>query len=108
MPHLTNQIETEPKMETVSVCNNAAWSAGELALKLGQRFRGGVLLELTISAGSEVEAYVNPLILRLVPLLLSNKAARSLAENAAVTIGRLGLVCPQMVAPHLEVFITNW
>ena len=57
---------------------------------------------------SEVEPYVNPLILRLVPLLLSNKAARSLAENAAVTIGRLGLVSPQLVAPHLEVFITNW
>jgi len=25
-----------------------------------------------------------------------------------VTIGRLGLVCPQVVAPHLEVFISHW
>lgn len=45
---------------------------------------------------------------RLVPILLSNKAARSLAENSAVTIGRLGLVCPQLVAPHLEMFVRHW
>lgn len=55
-----------------------------------------------------MDPYVNPLISRLVPLLLSSKAARSLAENAAVTIGRLGLVSPQLVAPHLEVFIQYW
>lgn len=34
MPLLANQIETEPKAENVSVSNNAAWAAGELALKL--------------------------------------------------------------------------
>ena len=45
---------------------------------------------------------------RLVPVLLSPKAARSLAENSAVTIGRLGLVCPQQVAPHLHIFVRHW
>lgn len=34
MPLLAAQIETEPKAENVSVSNNAAWAAGELALKL--------------------------------------------------------------------------
>lgn len=41
-------------------------------------------------------------------MLLHPKAARSLAENSAVTIGRIGLVCPQLVAPHLEMFVKHW
>lgn len=92
MPLLTAQIEVEPKAEMVSVCNNAAWAAGEIALKLG----------------TETQPYVNELVQKLIPTLMSAKAARSLAENAAVTIGRLGLVCPQMVAPHLDLFIRHW
>lgn len=51
---------------------------------------------------------MTPLIERLVPVLLSPKSVKSLSENAAVTIGRLGLVCPQLVAPHLEIFIEAW
>lgn len=45
---------------------------------------------------------------RLIPLLLNARVVRSLTENAAVTIGRLALVCPQHVAPHLGVFIKPW
>lgn len=92
MPKVVEAISTEVRPESVSVCNNAAWCAGEIALK----------------NGSAMEGYVAPLMDRLVPLLLSQKAARSLTENAAVTIGRLALVCPQMVAPHLGVFVKNW
>lgn len=35
MPELINQIEPDPKMENISVCNNAAWAAGEIALQYG-------------------------------------------------------------------------
>jgi hypothetical protein len=31
-----------------------------------------------------------------------------LSENAAVTIGRIGLVCPAPIAPHLEHFAKQW
>jgi transportin-1 len=60
------------------------------------------------STEAEMEPYVAPLIERLVPILLSPKTVRSLSENSAVTIGRLGAVCPTLVAPHLEVFISAW
>lgn len=92
MPHVIDAISPDVRVEFVSVCNNAAWCAGEIALK----------------NGAAMEVYVAPLMERLVPLLMNTKAARSLTENAAVTIGRLALVCPQTVAPHLAVFVKNW
>ncbi|GAC74411.1 nuclear transport receptor Karyopherin-beta2/Transportin [Moesziomyces antarcticus T-34] len=94
MPELIRQIEPEPKMENVSVCNNAAWAVGEIALQYG--------------SDAELTQWVDELIKRLVPVLLSTKSVKSLSENAAVTIGRLGLVQPQLVAPHLDVFIESW
>ncbi|KAJ2783266.1 hypothetical protein H4R18_001785 [Coemansia javaensis] len=77
----------------LNVCNNAAWSAGEIALKAG---------------GEQLSSYVNPLLERLVPLLNNENTPVTLAENAAITIGRLGLVCPAMVAPNLEAFAQRW
>jgi hypothetical protein len=34
MPHLLTQIEARP--EHLSVCNNATWAAGEIAIKWGK------------------------------------------------------------------------
>lgn len=79
-------------MAEVSVCNNAAWAAGEIALQ----------------AGADMAPFVQPLMEKIVPVLLSNKAARSLTENSAVTIGRLASVCPEIVAPHLGLFVSAW
>ncbi|KAK4705916.1 transportin-1, partial [Phenoliferia sp. Uapishka_3] len=92
MPGLISHIEVEPRAAEVSVCNNAAWAAGEVALQ----------------AGPDMEPWVQPLMERIVPVLLSTKAARSLTENSAVTIGRLAIVCPGVVAPHLQVFVSAW
>ncbi|KAM0748729.1 Transportin-PC [Meredithblackwellia eburnea MCA 4105] len=92
MPALINHIEVEPRPAEVSVCNNAAWAAGEIALQ----------------AGPDMEQWVQPLMERIVPVLISQKAARSLTENSAVTIGRLAIVCPQLVAPHLQIFVSAW
>ncbi|KAB5593276.1 Importin subunit beta-2 [Ceratobasidium theobromae] len=94
MPELIEQIMPEPKMEFVSACNNAAWSVGEVALHYG--------------ADPEFGQWVAPLIQRLIPILLSPKSPKSLTENAAVTIGRLALVQPDMVSPHLELFAQPW
>ncbi|KAJ1985351.1 hypothetical protein H4R34_000005 [Dimargaris verticillata] len=80
--------QIDPSSEYISVCNNAAWSAGEIALK----------------HGSEMQTWTNALLERLIPLLNNPQTTRTLGENAAITIGRLGLVCPHLVAPHLEVF----
>lgn len=52
---------------------------------------------------------MQPLIERLIPILINNaKSPRSLVENAAVTIGRIALAAPNVVAPHLDIFAAQW
>ncbi|EJD41686.1 ARM repeat-containing protein [Auricularia subglabra TFB-10046 SS5] len=92
LPEVVNQLTPEPVFEMVSATNNAAWSVGEIALRHGPEFT----------------PWVQPLIQRLVPILLNPKCPRSLHENAAVTIGRIGLVHADVVAPHLEMFAQHW
>ncbi|KAJ2020876.1 hypothetical protein IW146_003042 [Coemansia sp. RSA 922] len=77
----------------INVCNNATWSVGEIALQAGQE---------------PMKNYVNPLLERLIPMLNNPNTPLTLAENAAITIGRMGVVCPAMVAPNLEVFAERW
>ncbi|KAG8926361.1 hypothetical protein FRC03_004321 [Tulasnella sp. 419] len=94
MPEVVQQIEPEPKPEFISASNNAAWSVGEIALRYGP--------------DPEFHQYVEPLMSRLVPILLNPRSPKSLMENAAVTIGRISLVCPEPVAPHLHSFAQQW
>lgn len=58
--------------------------------------------------GQEIKDYVEPLLQRLFPLMVNPTIQRTLLENVAITIGRLGLVCPTIVAPHLKMFIQPW
>jgi transportin-1 len=95
IPELTQQLDPEPKVEFVSASNNAAWSIGEVALKYGRD-------------DPEFQQWVQALISRLIPILLHPKAPRSLHENAAVSIGRIGLMHPSLVAPHLGEFAQAW
>ncbi|KAF8869298.1 armadillo-type protein [Mucidula mucida] len=95
MQELVGQLDPEPKFDFVSASNNAAWSVGEVALRYGRD-------------DPEFATYVPPLIARLIPILLHPKAPRSLHENAAVSIGRIGLMHPGLVAPHLAEFAQAW
>lgn len=95
MPAVIEQIVVEPTAECISVCNNAAWATGEIALQYA-------------SDPSPLEPFVPGIIGRLVPILLNSKSPKSLSENAAVTIGRLGLVCPALIAPDLGTFAQAW
>ncbi|KAG8926580.1 hypothetical protein FRC01_008665 [Tulasnella sp. 417] len=94
MPEIISQIEPEPKFEFISASNNAAWSVGEIALRYGQ--------------DAEFNQFVQPLISRLIPILLNVRSPKSLTENAAVTIGRIALVAPTPVAPYLDTFAQQW
>jgi transportin-1 len=95
MPSIIEQITPEPTADCVSVCNNAVWAAGEIAMQFGPD-------------PTKLVPFVDDLLKRLVPILLNSKSPKSLSENAAVTIGRLGLVCPEQIAPHLAVFAHAW
>jgi uncharacterized membrane protein len=56
----------------------------------------------------EFAQWIPGLVHHLIPCLLHAKAPRSLHENAAVTLGRIGLIQPAMLAPQLEVFAEQW
>lgn len=94
MPELLAQIDADHIQDNLSVCNNATWAAGEIALQYGD--------------STELHQWIPGLLAKLIAVLRHPKSVKSLSENAAVTIGRLGLVAPQMVAPHLDVFLEPW
>lgn len=77
--------------EFVSVCNNASWAMGEIAMKVGP----------------EIKPLVPVLLSKMVPLVKRN-LNRGLLENIAIAVGRLGFVCPEEVAPHMEDFLQPW
>eukprot|EP01135_Chromosphaera_perkinsii_P010674 Nk52_evm74s2192 gene=Nk52_evmTU74s2192 len=76
----------------VSVCNNACWAIGEIAMQLG----------------AETRPFVQPILGQLIQVINRPNTPKTLVENTAITIGRLGYVCPDEVGPHLEHFIHPW
>jgi transportin-1 len=79
--------------ENVSVANNACWAIGEVAIKVRK----------------EISPIVMNVISSLVPILSNTEGLnKSLLENSAITLGRLGWVCPELVAPHMEHFMQPW
>ncbi|KAG6408035.1 hypothetical protein SASPL_131037 [Salvia splendens] len=83
-----------PKLkETVSVANNACWAIGELAIKVRK----------------EISPVVLTVVSALVLILQHPEGLnKSLIENAAITLGRLAWVCPELVSPHMEHFMQSW
>lgn len=90
MSELIRQLDLSH--ESYGVCSNAAWSAGEISLKMGH----------------EMLPYVDPLLERLIKLLKGPNTLPSVLENCAITIGRLSLACPDSVAPSLRNFVKPW
>ena len=76
----------------ISVCNNATWAIGELSVQLG----AGMKSYLSLVLGQLIENINRP------------GTPKTLLENTAISIGRLGLVCPEEVAPYLSRFICMW
>ncbi|CAL1275017.1 unnamed protein product [Larinioides sclopetarius] len=76
----------------ISVCNNATWAIGEISVKLGADMKPYVLMVLT----------------QLINIINRPNTPKTLLENTAITIGRLGYVCPADVAPMLQQFIRPW
>ncbi|KAK5608335.1 Transportin-2 [Crenichthys baileyi] len=78
--------------EFISVCNNATWAIGEISMQMG----------------AEMQPYVGMVLPNLVEIINRPNTPKTLLENTAITIGRLGFVCPQEVAPQLQHFIRPW
>lgn len=87
MPVLVQNLVPMP----ISVCNNASWAMGEIAVR----------------SEGDIRQYVPEAVDRLIPIMNMN-ANRNLLENTGITLGRLGLVCPDIIAPRLPDFIQPW
>lgn len=74
------------------MCNNATWAIGEIAVKMGP----------------DMQPYISMVLSQLVQIINHQSTPKTLLENTAITIGRLGYVCPQDVAPALSEFIRPW
>jgi hypothetical protein len=68
----------------VSVCNNACWAVGEIAV----RVREGMAPVVAGMLGAVAGLVVRP------------QLHKSLLENCAITLGRFALVAPEIVAPR--------
>ncbi|CAK9221083.1 unnamed protein product [Sphagnum troendelagicum] len=87
------QLQGHEAKENVSVANNACWAIGEVAVKVKQ----------------DISPIVMNVISCLVPILSNTEGLnKSLLENSAITLGRLGWVCPELVAPHMDHFMQPW
>lgn len=78
--------------EYISVCNNATWAIGEISIKLGE----------------DTRPYIPHVLGQLIDIINRPNTPKTLLENTAITIGRLGFVCPHDVAPVLQQFVRQW
>uniref|UniRef100_A0AAQ5Z084 Transportin-1 n=1 Tax=Amphiprion ocellaris TaxID=80972 RepID=A0AAQ5Z084_AMPOC len=85
-------LGTNLNPEFISVCNNATWAIGEICMQMGV----------------EMQPYIAMVLNQLVEIINRPNTPKTLLENTAITIGRLGYVCPQEVAPMLPQFIRPW
>ena len=96
---------------SASLCNNAAWSIGEICVQCG-------------NDATPLEPFAAELVQRLVAILMGNAVVKrtgsattghgyvseipGLAENAAACMGRLANVNPAFVASDLPRFLLGW
>ena len=55
-----------------------------------------------------MKPYVPHVLIQLTEIINRQNTPKTLLENTAITIGRLGLVCPHDVATNLPQFIRQW
>lgn len=85
-------VSTNLNPSFISVCNNATWAIGELCVQLV----------------SDMKPYSQLVLGQLIENINRPGTPKTLLENTAITIGRLGMVCPEEVAPFLPQFICMW
>ena len=71
-----------------SVINNACWSCGEITMKYKQ----------------EMAPYVENIYRSLMSIISNPQVPTSVSENAVIALGRLGVDCSEILAPHLADF----
>lgn len=55
-----------------------------------------------------IKPFTEEIVLKLTLIFQSKKLNKSLAQNIAITLGRLGLINPEGVAKHLDKIAKQW
>uniref|UniRef100_A0A0N4ZB02 Transportin-1 n=1 Tax=Parastrongyloides trichosuri TaxID=131310 RepID=A0A0N4ZB02_PARTI len=78
--------------KNTSLMNNAIWAFGVL----------------TSILKDQVDVYVQIVVPILIAILNHEKAQKTVLENTAIALGRLGIYSAPRIAPHLPTFIRPW
>ncbi|KAF4121818.1 hypothetical protein GMORB2_1658 [Geosmithia morbida] len=97
MPMLVKQLDMDSVLDedveaSFGVVNNAGWSCGEIAMQYGEG----------------MSPWVPDLMQRFVEMLSNPSVPKGLQENGAIALGRMGLACPEQMAPQLGVFAEDF
>lgn len=105
-PHFGNFVmllaqHLDPKH--TSVCNNAAWAIGEIAVQCAVQ---------GLDLNPLLQHVMQPLFVIMAkqqdPAVQRSLRMVTLMENTGITIGRVAAACPQQVGAHLQHFIKPW
>ncbi|KAI9646244.1 hypothetical protein NHQ30_005684 [Ciborinia camelliae] len=93
LPVLIRQLDLDSIVDeqiesTFSVLNNACWSAGEVAIQYQK----------------DMAPYVPKLSEKFLEILSNQMVPKSVNENAAIALGRMGLFNAEILSPHLATF----
>mmetsp|Transcript_13965 Transcript_13965/g.21121 ORF Transcript_13965/g.21121 Transcript_13965/m.21121 type:complete len:923 (-) Transcript_13965:317-3085(-) len=93
LPNFINTLIANLDAKHPNICFNAAWAVGEGAVRIGPRAFG---------------PFVRGIMAKLIPIVTNSRSDGHLRHNVALTISRLGLVCPNEVSEHLQHFGPSW
>ena len=93
LPILTRQLDLDHFVEddidtAYSVVNNACWSCGEITMKYKQ----------------EIAPFIEEIYGNLMTIIRTPDLPTSVGENAVMALGRMGVDCSSLLAPHLAEF----
>ena len=92
-PQLIDIILRNLDFDYPMVCNNASWTVGELAIKVG---------------GTAMAPYIARLMHSFIQILHEKDIPTTLTENVAITVGRLGVTNTAQLADHLSEYLEVW
>ena len=79
-----------------------------LARSVNNCFSISLTGEISVKLGADMKDYIPLLLQPLITIINRANSPKTLLENTAITIGRMGLVCPNEVAPCLNQFVRPW
>jgi transportin-1 len=63
---------------------------------------------MAMRAGDSIKDHVPAMMENLVAILWDQNQPQNLLENCTITVGRIGVACPQGVVPWLEKLLPHW